>query len=67
MNDYDAEFVWDYDNSCHDFLEEDSQYDEDYARFDDNNYQELAYRHYAWGQVNWVLYINNIMGTIRAR
>jgi len=54
MNDYDAEFVWDYDNSCHDFLEEDSQYDEDYARFDDNNYQELAYRHYAWGQVNWV-------------
>ena len=47
MNDYDAEFVWDYDNSCHDFLEEDTQQDEEYARFDDNNYQELAYRHYA--------------------
>ena len=46
MYDYDVEFVWEYDYSCHDYLEE-SNTDDDYARDDNNNYQELAYRHYA--------------------
>ncbi len=47
MYDYDAEFVWDYDFSCHDYLEESNIEDDDYARVSDNNYQELAYKHYA--------------------
>ena len=46
MYDYDAEFVWEYDYSCHDYLEESNTFDEDYARDDNNNYQELAYRHF---------------------
>ena len=47
MYDYDVEFVWEYDYSCHDYLEESNTSDEDYARDDNNNYQELAYRHFA--------------------
>jgi|TARA_A100001391_G_scaffold163896_2_gene123555 hypothetical protein len=47
MNDYDvAEFVWDYENSSHDFYES-YDLDDEYVRESNNNYQELAYRHYA--------------------
>ena len=41
MHDYDAECVWDYEVSCHDYLEE------DYDRNSNNNYEQLAYIHYA--------------------
>ena len=56
MHDYDSEFVWDYEFSCHDYLEESSHYnnmnnydsqDEDYARYDSTDYQQLAYIHFA--------------------
>ncbi len=48
MHDYDAEFVWDYEFSSHDFLDESMQNDdEDYYVRSDNNYEELAYKHYA--------------------
>ena len=47
MHDYDAEFVWDYEFSSHDFIEESMHNDdEDYER-SDNNYEQLAYKHYA--------------------
>tara|TARA_R100000734_G_C3242028_1_gene46374 strand:- start:272 stop:415 length:144 start_codon:yes stop_codon:yes gene_type:complete len=47
MNDYDvSEQVWDYDNSCHDFYES-YDLDDEYERDSNENYQELAYRHYA--------------------
>ena len=46
MNDYDvSEFVWDYEN-CHDFCEN-YDLDDEYEIESNNNYQELAYRHYA--------------------
>ena len=38
---YDYEFMWDYEISVHDDL------DENYARRESNNFQELAYMHYA--------------------
>mgnify|MGYP004417224117 FL=1 len=48
MHDYDCEFVWDYEISCHDYVEEGySNDDEDYAPRTDNNYEQLAERHYA--------------------
>ena len=48
MHDYDCEFIWDYEVSCHDFVEERySNDDEDYAPRTDNNYERLAERHYA--------------------
>ena len=48
---YDYEFTWDYEISCHDYLDEsyahDSSYlDEEHARAH-TDYQELAYMHYA--------------------
>ena len=54
MHDYDSTNIWDYEISCHDFLDEPSSYnvqnkydlDEDYAR-DNTDYQALAYMHYA--------------------
>ena len=55
MNDYDASYIWDYEISCHDCLDEmyasyniqdTYDLDDDYAR-DSTDYQELAYRHYA--------------------
>ena len=54
MHDYDSTNIWDYDISCHDFLDETYAYnmqntydlDEDYAR-DNTDYQALAYMHYA--------------------
>ena len=54
MNDYDASYVWDYEISCHDNLDENYTYnmqdtwdlDEEYAR-DSYDYTELAYIHYA--------------------
>ena len=49
MNDYDYEATWDYEISCHDYLDE-SYYDdldeEDHAR-NHTDYQALAYAHYA--------------------
>ena len=55
MNDYDYETVWDFEASCHDYLEEeDTSYqgnyidDEmDYERSDSTDYQHLAYIHFA--------------------
>ncbi len=54
MNDYDYETVWDYEVSCHDYLEEENGYsgsyidDElDYERSDSTDYQQLAYIHFA--------------------
>ena len=48
MHDYDCEFIWDFEVSCHDFVEERySNDDEDYAPRTDNNYERLAERHYA--------------------
>ena len=54
MHDYDSEFVFDYENSCHDFIDEKTSYEyentydlnEDYNR-DSQDYQQLAYIHYA--------------------
>ena len=54
MHDYDSEFIWDYEISCHDFLEESNSYhmentydlDEDYNR-DSQDWQQLAYIHFA--------------------
>ena len=47
---YDYEFMWDYELSCHDYLDESYAYtsylDEDHARAH-TDYQELAYMHYA--------------------
>ena len=45
---YDSEFMWDYEISCHDYLDESYTYDldEDHARAR-TDYQELAYMHYA--------------------
>jgi len=54
MHDYDSEFVWDYEYSCHDYIEESNSYEsnydlsnEDYARSDSTDYQHLAYIHFA--------------------
>ncbi len=62
MNDYETFYIWDYETSCHDTRDEmymldemhihhDTQYtydlDDEYAR-DSTDYQELAYKHYAW-------------------
>ena len=47
MHDYDAECVWDYEVSCHDYLEEDYTLEDDYDRNSNNDYAVLAYRHYA--------------------
>ena len=54
MHDYDSEFVWDYEYSCHDDIEESNhsyedyyQMNEDYARNDSTDYQQLAYIHFA--------------------
>ena len=55
MYDYDSEFVWDYEMSSHDYLDEMYHMhtqrdtytsDDDYAR-DSTDYQALAYIHYA--------------------
>ena len=54
MNDYDASYIWDYEISCHDSLDETYTYniqntydlDEDYAR-DSCDYTQLAYIHFA--------------------
>ena len=46
---YDYEFTWDYEISCHDYLDESYAYtdlDEDHAR-NHTDYQALAYAHYA--------------------
>ncbi len=56
MHDYDCEFVFDYEVSCHDYLDEgytnhieyDLDDDYDYARNDSTDYQQLAYNHFAW-------------------
>jgi len=53
MHDYDSEFVWDYEISCHDYIEESNTYEsmydsyEDYTRNDSTDYQQLAYIHFA--------------------
>ena len=55
MQDYDCEFVWDYEMSSHDYLDENYAHthmhntydlDDDYQR-DSTDYQALAYIHYA--------------------
>ena len=47
MNDYDYEATWDYEISCHDYLDEPyDDLDEDHAR-NHTDYQALAYAHYA--------------------
>ena len=45
---YDYEFMWDYEISCHDYLDESYTYDldEGHARAL-TDYLELAYMHYA--------------------
>ena len=45
MHDYDAEFIWDYEFSSHDYIEEDFDVDDD--RRDSTDYEQLAYQHYA--------------------
>lgn len=65
MHDYDSEFVFDYDNSCHDWLEESYSHekysydmDEDYNRVTDSqDYQQLAYIHFAWYTTIWIQYV----------
>ena len=47
MYDYDTDFVWEYEFSSHDFIEEDYTNDDEYIRESNNNYEVLAYRHYA--------------------
>ena len=47
MYDYDTDFVWEYEFSSHDILEENYTDDDDYIRESNNNYEVLAYRHYA--------------------
>ncbi len=54
MHDYDYDGVWEFEASCHDFLEEESGWtasyldDEmDYERSDSTDYQQLAYIHFA--------------------
>ena len=49
---YDYEFMWDYEISVHDDLDENmyTQYaelDENYARLESTDFQTLAYMHYA--------------------
>ncbi len=46
MHDYDAEFIWDYEFSSHDYIEEDYDPSEDDRR-DSTDYEQLAYQHYA--------------------
>ena len=54
MNDYDASYVWDYEISCHDHLDETYAHDihntweldDEYAR-DSCDYAQLAYTHFA--------------------
>ncbi len=50
MNDYDATYVWDYETSCHDDLDESYEYkwepDDEYRR-DSHDYTELAYTYFA--------------------
>ena len=54
MNDYDAAYVWDYEISCHDNLDESYAYnihntwdlDDEYRR-DSHDYTELAYTYFA--------------------
>ena len=47
MYDYDTDFVWEYEFSSHDFLEENYPNDDEYIRESNNKYEVLAYRHYA--------------------
>ena len=47
MYDYDTDFVWEYEFSSHDYLEEEYTNDDEYVRESNNNYEVLAYRHYA--------------------
>ena len=47
MYDYETDFVWEYEFSSHDFLEEEYTNDDEYVRESNNNYEVLAYRHYA--------------------
>ena len=55
MHDYDATNMWDYEISCHDYLDESYAYsqqdtyalDDEYER-DSTDYQQLAYMHFAW-------------------
>ena len=48
---YDYEFMWDYEISVHDDLDENvytyAELDENYARRESNDFQTLAYMHYA--------------------
>ena len=55
MNDYDASYIWDYEVSCHDNLDETYAHthiqdtydlDEEYTR-DSCDYTQLAYIHFA--------------------
>ncbi len=55
MHDYDAEQVWDFEISSHDYLDESYTHvhdytwelDDEYGR-DSTDYQQLAYQHYCW-------------------
>ena len=54
MHDYDYDGVWEFEASCHDYLDEESGWtasyldDEmDYERSDSTDYQQLAYIHFA--------------------
>ena len=48
---YDYEFMWDYETSVHDDLDErmhiHAELDENYARRESTNFHRLAYMHYA--------------------
>ena len=46
MHDYDAECIWDYEISSHDYIEEDYDADNEDRR-DSTDYEQLAYQHYA--------------------
>ena len=46
MHDYDAEFIWDYEISSHDYIEADFDVEDDDRR-DSTDYEQLAYQHYA--------------------
>ena len=53
MLDYDYDNVWEFENSCHDYLEdldESYEYQDDdlnYERSDSTDYQQLSYIHYS--------------------
>ena len=47
MHDYDSEFVWDYEYSCHDYIEESNSYESNY---DLSNEERMAGKYVEWDE-----------------